>query len=77
MITSNIANRYSNANPLNNAIRLLNVRITSKSKKYKAKSYKGEYWLALYNDYWVADIETYKRAFMILCQVNLNIQHAI
>jgi hypothetical protein len=69
-VISAVANRYSDANLLNNTMYLLNDRITSKLKKCKAKSYKGEYWLALYNDYWVADIGSYKLAYS-----KLNIQH--
>ncbi|WP_340677441.1 hypothetical protein [Paraglaciecola sp.] len=69
-IISAIANRYSDANILNNTMSLLSDRITSKLKKCKAKSYEGEYWLALLNDYWVADIDSYKLAYS-----KLNIQH--
>jgi hypothetical protein len=66
-VISGIANRYSDANLLNNTMKLLNDRITSKQKKCEVKSYNGEYWLALYNDYWVADIDAYKLAYSKLC----------
>ena len=69
-IISAIANRYSDANLLSNTMNLLNDRIASKLKKCKAKAYDGEYWLALYNDYWVADLDSYKLAYS-----KLNIQH--
>ena len=69
-VISAIANRYSDTNLLSNTMNLLNDRITSKLKKCKVKSYEGEYWLALYNDYWVADIDSYKLAYS-----KLNIQH--
>jgi hypothetical protein len=69
-IISSIMNRYSDANLLSNTMNLLNDRITSKSEKCKAKSYGGEYWLALYNEYWVADIDCYKLAYS-----KLSIQH--
>jgi hypothetical protein len=69
-IISAVANRYSDTNLLNNTMNLLNDRISSKLKKCKAKAYDGEYWLALYNDYWVADIDSYKLAYS-----KLNIQH--
>ncbi|MDO6445097.1 hypothetical protein Q4493_04840 [Colwellia sp. 1_MG-2023] len=69
-VISAIANRYSDANLLSNIVNLLSDRITSKLKKCKAKAYDGDYWLALYNDYWVADIESYRFAYS-----KLNIQH--
>ena len=69
-IISAVANRYSDANLLSNTMHLLNDRITSKAKTSNAKSFNGEYWQALYNDYWVADIDTYRLAYS-----KINIQH--
>jgi len=69
-VISAIANKFSDANLLNNTMNLLSDRITSKLKKCKAKSYNGEYWLALLNDYWVADTDSYRLAYG-----KLNIQH--
>lgn len=69
-IISAVTNRFSDANILSNTMNLLSDRISSKLKKCKAKSYNGEYWLALLNDYWVADIASYKLAYS-----KLDIQH--
>ena len=38
-------------------------RIATKTKKCSAFASKGPVWLALRNDYFLADVETYRQAF--------------
>ena len=55
-------NRSSSPNILANAIQILEERITT--KRSKCAGITGiPVWLALLNDYWLADNETYDRAF--------------
>jgi len=64
-----VSNRYSSADIGKNTKRLLRDRILSKTKKCLPIS--GiDYWLALYNDYWIADIESYRNAYK-----QIDIQH--
>ena len=58
-----ISNRYSDANIGKNTAYLLNDRISSKAKKCSTLSDISEYWLALYNHYWVADYQSYKSSY--------------
>lgn len=58
-----ITNRYSTANISANTKYLLMDRITTKAKKCTIHTNIDEYWLALYNDYWIADEESYRLAY--------------
>jgi len=49
---------------------LLKDRITTKAKKCERKLGMDEYWLALFNHYWVADEESYHLAYG-----SINIEH--
>lgn len=57
------SSRYSSANLVNNARELLLDRISTKSKKCKAVDGIEDYWLALFNHYWIADADIYKAAY--------------
>jgi len=65
-----ISNRYSSANIGKNTENMLRERIQTKNKKRNVKPDTDEYWLALFNDYWVADEESYQLAYR-----NLDIEH--
>ncbi len=65
-----ISNRYSSANIGENTEMMLRERIQTKNKKRNVKPDIDEYWLALFNDYWVADEESYQIAYR-----NLDIEH--
>lgn len=58
-----VSNRYSDANIGKNTDFLLSDRISSKAKKCSNMPGISEYWLALYNHYWVADYESYKTSY--------------
>ena len=58
-----VSNRFSSANIGKNAKHLLKDRISSKAKKCIHDASMDEYWLALFNDYWIADIESYRMAY--------------
>ncbi len=55
-------NRSSDPNILSNAFHILGDRITEKSKKCSALIGKQPLWLALLNDYFLADASDYERA---------------
>lgn len=57
-----ISNTNSSADILKNAKYLLHQRIISKEKKCKGINFIGPRWLALVNDYWIADTNIYKQA---------------
>jgi hypothetical protein len=57
-----IANRNSKPHILANASAILEERITTKAAKCGSLSFEGPLWLALFNDYWLADVETYRQA---------------
>ena len=57
-----IVNENSRADILNNAQAILSDRILDKVDKCKDIKHKGQLWLALFNDYWLADYETYANA---------------
>jgi hypothetical protein len=57
-----IANRRSSADILSNAQYILEERIANKTKLCRHLASKGPLWLALLNDYWLADEITYKQA---------------
>lgn len=65
-----VFNKHSSADILTNVTDLLRERILAKLKTTKAESYDGEYWLALLNDYWIADIQSYRLAYK-----KLDIKH--
>jgi hypothetical protein len=64
------ANRHSNANILLNAIQILEDRISAKAKKCAALVGKQPLWLALLNDYWLADSGTYEHALSCISTVH-------
>jgi hypothetical protein len=57
-----IPNRNSDPHIPSNARRILEERIATKSNKCSAFAAKKPTWLALFNDYFLADDETYRRA---------------
>lgn len=57
-----ICNKNSNAHILSNAEVILANRIKEKQEKCKNIQHAGSIWLALFNDYWLADHETYFQA---------------
>ena len=65
-IAAAITNRFSSANISLNAQLLLVDRISTKNEKVKLNDKIKEYWLALYNDYWIADMQTYKNAYLTM-----------
>jgi len=65
-----IVNDDSSAHILSNAEAILTDRILDKVKKCKNIQHQGPKWLALFNDYWLADHETYSQAIK-----NMSIQH--
>ena len=65
-----IVNNNSNADILSNAEVILAGRILDKVKKCNSIQHQGPKWLALFNDYWLADYETYNQALN-----NISIKH--
>jgi hypothetical protein len=64
-VSAVIANRHSNPDILYNASNILEDRIRTKS--YKCRDVKTRpIWLALLNDYWIADVHTYSLAMTSL-----------
>ena len=61
-----ITNRKSSPDILLNARYILEERITVKSVKCRSLQGKSPLWLALLNDYFIADDDTYKQAFRLL-----------
>lgn len=57
-----VNNIKSSADILANATAILGDRIAVKTAKCKALKSSSPQWLVLLNDYWLADIETYKQA---------------
>jgi hypothetical protein len=55
-------NQRSSANILENARFILAERISAKAKKCASLNFRGPLWLALLNQYWLADAKTYERA---------------
>jgi hypothetical protein len=64
------ANRHSNADILLNAIQILQDRISAKAKKCAALVGKQPLWLALLNDYWLADSGAYEHALSCISTVH-------
>ena len=69
-VISALASRYSSANITQNSLELLEDRLIAKSAKCNLPDSADEYWLALYNDYWIADADSYRHAYE-----SLNIAH--
>jgi len=65
-IATAVANRYSSANIGDNTRSLLEDRISTKSKVRIANEGIDEHWLALLNDYWVADEESWRSAYNLI-----------
>jgi hypothetical protein len=62
-----IINDNSNAHILSNAEVILAGRILDKVEKCRNIKHQGAKWLALFNDYWLADDETYAMALSNIC----------
>jgi hypothetical protein len=65
-IVGGIVNTNSNAHILVNAQATLAERVYDKVNKCKEIKHKGPVWLALFNDYWLADHDTYAQAISML-----------
>lgn len=57
-----VINRKSYPHITSNARMILEERIATKTKKCSSLAFEGPVWLALFNDYFLADDETYKQA---------------
>jgi len=57
-----ITNANSSPDILRNAWNILEDRIIDKANKCRSLAFAGPKWLALLNDYWLADNETYQQA---------------
>jgi hypothetical protein len=58
-----ITNANSSPDILKNAWHILEDRIVVKTRKCSSLPFGGPKWLALLNDYWLADNDTYQQAF--------------
>jgi hypothetical protein len=65
-----IVNKNSDPHILSNAEVILAGRIKEKQEKCKKIQHDGPIWLALFNDYWLADHETYAQAIR-----NISLEH--
>jgi hypothetical protein len=65
-----VQNEKSSADILANAVAILADRIDVKAQKCKSLKSGNHLWLVLFNDYWLADIGTYRQAFS-----KLSIEH--
>lgn len=65
-----IVNRNSNADILKNAKVILEDRILVKVEKCERIQFQGLKWLALFNDYWLANYNTYAQALS-----NISVKH--
>jgi hypothetical protein len=61
-IVGAVQNKESDTNILANSKAILADRIAVKAQKCKPLISSGPVWLALFNDYWLADFDTYKQA---------------
>lgn len=61
-----VPNRKSSPNVLSNARYILEERIVTKAKKCGSLNFEGPLWLALINDYWLADSQTYQKAMAMI-----------
>lgn len=66
-----IVNNNSSAHILSNTEVILADRISDKVEKCKKIKHEGSLWLALFNDYWLADHNTYSRALK-----NIHVHHS-
>ena len=57
-----VLNKKADRHIDSNARRILEDRIETKSKKCGALAFRGHLWLALFDDYFLADDETYRQA---------------
>ncbi len=57
-----VINQKASADILMNARFILDDRISVKDKKCQSLKFNGPLWLALFNDYWLADVDTYRQA---------------
>ncbi len=57
-----ITNQKSSPDILQNAMTILQERIADKAKKCRSLAFNGPKWLALFNDYWLSDKDTYQQA---------------
>lgn len=57
-----VDNQNSDAHIFSNALSILKERIETKSQKCSALALDGPLWLALFNDYFLASVDTYRRA---------------
>ena len=63
-VTAAFMNRSSNPNILANVTQILEDRITTKARKCAHLNDGGPVWLALLNDYWLTDADTYRHALL-------------
>jgi hypothetical protein len=68
-VSAAFTNRSSNADILANTTQILEDRIVTKTKKCSHILERGPVWLALFNDYWLTEADTYKYA---LSQMSLE-----
>lgn len=64
-IVGTVINQHSSPDILLNARRILDDRIETKTEKCQPLHAKYPVWLALFNDYWLADEETYRQAMEV------------
>ncbi len=57
-----VMNQNASADILANARFILDDRISVKNKKCQGLNWDGRLWLALFNDYWLANADTYRQA---------------
>lgn len=57
-----VANQNSSRHILHNATNILEDRLVVKARKGRALGFAGPQWLALFNDYRLADADTYRQA---------------
>ncbi len=69
-VVGTVQNKNSSADILANATAILADRICVKGRKCKSLGSSGPLWLVLFNDYWLADVDTYKQALS-----KLSIEH--
>ena len=58
-----IATQFASTNIHDNTVFLLENRISTKNQKCNANGEVDEYWLALFNTYCMADIDSYRGAY--------------
>jgi hypothetical protein len=68
-VSAAITNRSSNPDILANVLQVLEDRIVTKARKCEHLDRNGPIWLALLNDYWLTESDTYRQA---LAQMSLE-----